>query len=603
MHVSATNRLEAERSLYLRQHSRNPVDWFPWGDEALERARATRRPIFLSVGYASCHWCHVMEREVFEDAEVARLLNERWVAVKVDREERPDLDAAYMEALQAMTGSGGWPMSLFLTPDLKPFYAATYLPKGQFLAAARRLADLFRDRPAEILRVAEEVAARVSEPPALPRAEPMRVADAASLVRQMATHVDGEWGGMAGAMKFPTVPRWRAALKIAARVGDHAMLGHVQTTLTHMANGGLRDHLGGGFHRYTVDRTWTVPHFEKMLYDQALLALLYLEGAELLAEPAFADVAHETLRFIAHDLREPGGGFSASYDADCGGVEGSFYTWTPDELTAVAGPEDGRALALLLGVRAHGHVDGRSVLTRRADLDDASRLLGRDRAELAELFPRHRPALLAARERRTPPGRDPKLVTSWNGLAVQALARGGVQLDAPELVAVAREAASRLLTANRWSDGRLAVASNGGVPSGPGVLDDYAALGTGLLELARATGESRWLELALQLVERVRAGYARAEGGYFSTGEGEPAPLGRRVEVFDHAVPSGNGLMVGLLVDLAADAARPDLGLDAVRYLASHAALLRAAGLEMGASLDALLRLDTPRCGPDGCQV
>jgi uncharacterized protein YyaL (SSP411 family) len=603
MKARVANRLAGERSLYLRQHATNPVDWHPWGDEALALARAEDKPIFLSVGYASCHWCHVMEREVFEDDDVAGELNEHWVAIKVDREERPDLDAAYMDALQAMTGSGGWPMSLFLTPDQKPFYAATYLPKGQFLAATARLAALYRDRADEVRRVALQVAARLAEPSSLPEAEPFTVDDAARLLRQMSAHVDGTWGGLGGAMKFPSVPRWRAALRVAARVGDRAALDQVRLTLDSMASGGLWDHLGGGFHRYAVDRAWTVPHFEKMLYDQALLALLYLDGFEVLGDARYAEVARATLEFLANDLQEQGGGFGASYDADSGGAEGSYYTWTPAELIEAAGPEDGKALALLLGVGAHGQVDGRSVLGRRVPVEQAARALAREPRELEGMFERERPGLLELRSRRTPPVRDRKLVTSWNGLAIQALARGGASLAEPSFVEAAVRAAERLQVSNRWPDGRLAAASNEGVPVGPGGLDEYAAQSLGWFELYRATGERRWLDGALSWVDEVRAGFARAEGGFWSTRVEEAGPLGPRFEVFDHALPSGNGLLAGLLVDLAASAARPDLALDAVRFLRSQASLLRAAGFEMGSSVEAALRLDAPNCGPDGCSI
>ena len=597
------NRLAREGSLYLRQHAMNPVDWYPWGDEALERARREDRPVFLSVGYASCHWCHVMEREVFEDPEAARVLNEEFVAIKVDREERPDLDAVYMEALQAMTGSGGWPMSLFLAPSMEPFYAATYLPRGQFVAVARRLSALYRERGDELRRLASEVATRAAVVAEQPPSAPATLDDAARLVVQARRSFDPTHGGMAGRLKFPTVPRWRALLEIAARVGDGEALDQVRATLDAMASGGLRDHLAGGFHRYATDPAWIVPHFEKMLYDQALLALLYLEAAQALGEPRYDDVARGTLAFVVDELGAAGRGFAASLDADSGGHEGSFYTWTVDELQQVAGAEDGRALALLLGVSPPGHVDGRSVLTRRAEPARVARRLDRPVGDVAALFERWRPALLAERSRRVAPARDPKRITSWNGLAVQALARGGARLGEGRFVEAAQQAAGFLLAAHRLPDGTLSVASNGGVAVGPGTLDDHAALGLGLVALHHATGEARWLDEAERLADEARGAFARAEGGFWTTREGLVVPLGRRFDVFDHAVPSGNGLMAELLHELSCSAARPDLALDLGRYLASQAALLKAAGLEMGASMAVVVRRDGPRCGPEGCAI
>jgi len=422
MNVERGNRLAAEASLYLRQHAQNPVDWHPWGEEALERARREDKPIFLSIGYSSCHWCHVMEHEVFEDDGVAAVLNAKFVCIKVDREERPDIDAAYMDALQAMTGSGGWPMSLFLTPGLEPFYGGTYIPRDGFLQLIERIDLVFREKRDELQGSAAEVSAAVNRRPPGGQGEPPDAEALTAAARKALAGVDPAWGGFGGRQKFPTPPRWRFLLHHYRKTGDEDAARALRLTLDRMADGGIRDQIGGGFHRYAVEPTWLVPHFEIMLYDNAQLASLYLEASAALDEPRYRETALDVLDFLAREMRDPAGGFHASFDADSEGGEGRFYVWTPGEIEQIAGAADGPALAAVLGVTEEGNFEGRSIPTRRADIEDVARRFGRDPGELGGLFAEHREALRERRGRRSPPALDPKIVTAWNGLAIGAFA-------------------------------------------------------------------------------------------------------------------------------------------------------------------------------------
>ena len=582
------NRLRDEGSVYLRQHAHNPVDWYPWGEEAPARARAEDKPIFLSVGYASCHWCHVMEREVFEDAEVAALLNARFVCIKVDREERPDLDAAYMEAVQAMTGQGGWPLSAFLTPDLEPFFGGTYFPRDHFLDLCDRVARAYAERRGDLVEQAARVAAHVAARPETAEGDVPSLDALDAAARAALAGYDSEWGGFRAEQKFPTPPRWRFLLHHYRRTGDAELGAAIRHTLSAMASGGLRDHLGGGFHRYTVECSWLVPHFEIMLYDDAQLASLYLEAGAVFDDDGFRAVAADVLDFLLREMSDPDGGFFASFDADSGGEEGAYYVWTPEEIAEVAGPEDGPVLARLLGVTTGGNFEGRSILTRRTEPGEVARECGCDEAEVRALFARHREALRARRAERTPPGLDRKLVTAWNGLAISALARGGAVLDDPRYLEAARRAAARLWELHRDEAGRLYRASTDGVPTGDGILDDYAAFATGLLDLFEAGGDPEDLRRARELIDLAERLFADPAGAYFLTASDTEAPLGRRADLFDSVEPSGAATM--LLVRQREAALRGDpAGREAVGViLARHADLLERAGLEMAAWWDAV---------------
>jgi hypothetical protein len=589
----AGNRLAAERSVYLRQHARNPLDWYPWGDEAFAKAHLLDRPIFLSVGYSSCHWCHVMEREVFEDDEVAAWMNDRFVCIKVDREERPDVDAVYMEAVQRLTGGGGWPLSAFLLPDGRPFFGGTYFPKPHFLTLVQRIHALWgaqrHDLEAQGGALADVVRAEpvVSRGHSVGRAMVDDAADAGA-----AAH-DARWGGTRSRMKFPTPLRWHFLLRHWRKTGTPRSAEVVRGTLDPMASGGIHDHVGGGFHRYTVEETWLVPHFEKMLYDNALLASLYTEAAATLDEPRYAEVARDTLDFLLRDLRDEDGGFHGSYDADSGGEEGSFYVWTPEELAAVAGA-DAPALGRLLGVTAGGNFEGKSILTRRTSPAEVARATGRPEAEVAALFDRFREPLRAHRAGRVWPGRDHKVITSWNGLAITAFAQAARAFGDRRYAEAAGRAADFLWERHRRPDDALDRASNDGVAAGEGVLDDYAFLADAFLELHQATGELHHLRRALALLEFARRSFRHPETGWYLVREGHDTPLGRPVELFDHATPSGQAALLHALLRAAALTGNPAWHEEVVATLAARAEVLRRAGPEMAWWYDAALLAQGP---------
>ena len=580
------NRLLQESSLYLRQHAHNPMNWFPWGPEALGIARAQDKPIFLSIGYSSCHWCHVMEHEVFEKDDVASFMNDHFVCIKVDREERPDLDTVYMQAVQMMTGGGGWPMSVFLTPDLKPFFGGTYFPHEQFRDLTQRVVEVFRTRRDNVEQQAAALTGAITTgmDGARPGAIETELLERA--VREADMLYDRTWGGFRARMKFPTPVRWSFLLHRFRKTGDERLEEMVRGTLDAMASGGIRDHIGGGFHRYTVDATWLVPHFEKMLYDNAQLASLYLEAAVVFDEPRYRAVARETLDFLLREMTDDAGGLYASFDADSGGEEGTFYVWSPEELEAVAGPADGGVLASLLGVTAAGNFEGKSVLSRRDPPERVAAHHGLELRALETLFDKWRPRLLETRARRTPPGLDKKVVTAWNGLAISALARGAVVLGDESYANAAAKAADFLWATHRGADGGLLRVSNDGVASNEAILDDYGALAAGLLELHHTTGKVEWALRAKTLVDRVRERFPRAEGGFYLTPEGHEAPLGRKFDPLDNVEPSGNATCLWAMHQLALLTGDVAYRTEVEHALQSMATVMGKAGLEMAAWLD-----------------
>jgi uncharacterized protein YyaL (SSP411 family) len=507
------NRLGAETSPYLLQHADNPVDWYPWGEEARARAREQDMPILLSVGYSACHWCHVMEHESFEHAETAQLMNERFVNVKVDREERPDVDAVYMDAVVALSGHGGWPMTVFLTPEGEPFFGGTYYPPEprHGLPSFRQLlvavSDAYRERREDVTRQAQALVESVREQnDQQPSSEPLTDAVLEDAVRGLRSQFDPEWGGFGRAPKFPPA----SALEFLLRRGELEL---VTKTLDGMARGGMYDVVGGGFHRYSVDERWLVPHFEKMLYDNALLVPAYLHGWAQTGDERYRTVAAQTTDYMVRELWIDGEGFASSQDADTDGVEGSTYTWAPGE----GAPDE------LLEPFEHG----RSIL--RGELDDETR-----------------GSLHATRDQRPQPARDDKVITSWNGLALAALAEAGRMLERPDLLQIATRLAE-LLTA-----GELVRSRRAGRASVPGFLDDYANVAHGLYELHVATGDPRWLHesrrLALLAIER----FADEErGGFFISGRDAEALVMRRKDLDDHPTPSGNSMLAFVLIRLA----------------------------------------------------
>jgi hypothetical protein len=535
------NRLADSTSPYLLQHKDNPVDWWPWCDEAFAEARRRGVPVLLSVGYAACHWCHVMAHESFEDPETAEFMNTYFVCVKVDREERPDVDAVYMEATTAMTGQGGWPMTCVLTPDGEPFFCGTYFPPrdrhgspsfGRVLAS---IADAWANRRPEIEAAGADVVRQLNE-----RATPRRSEAAVptpdqldAAAAQLATDHDDRWGGFGAAPKFPPAMALEFLLRHAARTGDARSLEVVDITCERMARGGMYDQLAGGFARYSVDDRWIVPHFEKMLYDNALLARVYLHWWRLTGSALGRRIAEETCDWMLRDLRTAQGGLAASLDADSEGEEGKFYSWSPEET--------GPAAAQIFSVTTEGSFEGgRSVLQLLVDPADP------------EQYADIRERLLAERNRRVWPGRDDKVVTAWNGLAIAALAETGVLLDRPDLLAAARTCADFLAT-QHVVDGRLRRASRDGIVGGPvGVLEDYGDLAEGLLALHQATGERRWLDSAAGLLQTVTDHFADGHGGFFDTADDAETLVRRPQDPTDGATPAGASSVVQSLVTLSA---------------------------------------------------
>ncbi|HEY8373944.1 MAG TPA: thioredoxin domain-containing protein [Pseudonocardiaceae bacterium] len=566
------NRLAHSTSPYLLQHADNPVDWWPWGPEAFEEARRRNVPVLLSVGYAACHWCHVMAHESFEDPDIARFMNTYFVNVKVDREERPDVDAVYMEATQAMTGQGGWPMTCFLTPDGEPFHCGTYYPRQarhglpSFLQVLLAVRDAWQERGTEVRQAARRVVEQLA---GQSRPLPEATVDAEvlhSAVSRLGVEFDTTHGGFGSAPKFPPSMVLEFLLRHHERTGSEQALSMVEATCAAMARGGMYDQLAGGFARYSVDAAWVVPHFEKMLYDNALLLRVYAHLARRTGSPLARRIAEETAEFLVRDLRTPEGGFAASLDADTDGVEGLTYVWTPAELTEVLGPEDGRWAAALLGVTAEGTFeDGRSTLQLRSDPDDPER------------WARVRGALLEARLRRPQPPRDDKVVTAWNGLAITALAEAGVAFDRPEWVRVAVEAAE-LLVRVHLVDGRLRRSSRDGVVgTAAGVLEDHGCLAEGLLTVHQVTADGRWLEVACQVLDTALDHFAdpQAPGAFFDTADDAEALVRRPSDPSDNASPCGSSAVTGALLTAAA-LAGPER---AVRYREVAERALARAGL------------------------
>jgi len=544
-----TNRLAGEASPYLRQHAHNPVDWYPWGDEAFAKARAEGKPVFLSIGYSSCHWCHVMEEESFEDEEVAAVLNERYVAVKVDREQRPDIDAVYMTAVQAMGVGGGWPLTVWLTADRQPFYGGTYFPprSGErgvrigLLDLLARLDDAYHENPDRVSAAAADIVGRLHRAAALPSGD---VAPDAALLHRAYTELrsdfDAEHGGFGDAPKFPSPASLEFLLRYHRRTGSREALDMVTRTLDAMAAGGIQDQLAGGFHRYATDHAWIVPHFEKMLYDNALLAGTYVEASQASGRSDLAAVARRTLDWMSHDMTAPGGGFFAAVDADSDGEEGAFYLWTPKEVDAVLDAQGARLATAYFGITPEGSLGGRSVLHVAEPLAAAATGIGVDEAEATRLLESARARLLTARDRRDAPAIDRKVVTAWNGLAISAFARAAQAFSEPAYADHARRAADVILGAARG--GRLPRSLVGGVAQGRGYLEDYAFLIAGLLDLFEATGDPRRLDQALGLQRVLDAHFADPAGAYYRTADDDEQLLVREKPDVDGGEPSGNSV-------------------------------------------------------------
>jgi uncharacterized protein YyaL (SSP411 family) len=549
------NRLAASLSPYLLQHAHNPVDWFPWGEEALAKARAEDRPIFLSIGYSACHWCHVMERESFENEAVARLLNGHFVPIKVDREERPDLDDLYMDAVQTLTGHGGWPMSVWLTPDLQPFYGGTYFPpearRGMpgFIPLLERIVHLWKEQRGDVLGQAAELTeelqrqVRVKAGRELP--EPGIFEGALTQLRQA---FDPRWGGFSPAPKFPQ----QMACELLLRRGSLEDRRMVLRTLDAMAEGGMYDHVGGGFARYSVDVKWLVPHFEKMLYDNAQLASCYLLAFQATQEPKYARVAAETLDYLLERMLDPDGGIHSSEDADSEGEEGRFYAFTPADIMEALGKADGARFCEAFGVTPEGNFEhGHSVVHRFSRPAGAALAAAEERALLDRVK--------GWRDRRVRPSKDDKVLAGWNGLALSAFARGYQVLESPRYLDAARGIAD-FLRRDLWRAGTLLRVFRRGEAHTAGFLEDYAAAANGLVDLFEADFDPSRLAFAEELVEAMRAKFEdREEGGFFSTEAGQADLLFRQKPGFDNALPSGNTLAALALLRLSRHLDREDL--------------------------------------------
>ena len=553
------NRLINETSPYLLQHAYNPVAWHPWGDEALRRARETQKPIFLSIGYSACHWCHVMERESFEDEAVAAVLNRDFVAIKVDREERPDLDEIYMRAVQMMTGRGGWPLSVFLTPDLKPFFGGTYFPPESrygmpgFGSVLERVASIWRDRRGDVLGTADQLTEALrqrTDGASHPAPEIGRelVADA---VRALTRSFDARWGGFGGSPKFPPSGAISLLLREVAREGDDSLLGMATHTLDRMAYGGLYDQVGGGFHRYSVDEKWLVPHFEKMLYDNALLSRAYLEAYQLTKKPLYRRIAAETLDFVLREMTDEQGGFHSTLDADSEGEEGKFYIWTPQELKSALSPADAELAVDYYGVTRGGNFEGRNILHVPVPLAEFAKRSGSTEEEVAARLAGVRKELLAARQSRVRPAKDDKILASWNGLMISSMSQAARVLGERRFLDAA-ERAGRFILDHMMADGDLNHSIRLGRGKRGGYLDDYAFVANGFIDLYNASLDDRWLASADALAERMVALFRDDTGqGFAFTSSGHNDLLTRTKSFTDGAMPSGNSVAAAALLRLA----------------------------------------------------
>ncbi|HIJ74738.1 MAG TPA: thioredoxin domain-containing protein [Candidatus Hydrogenedentes bacterium] len=552
-----TNRLAGETSPYLLQHAHNPVDWHAWGEEALRRAKEEDKPIFLSIGYSACHWCHVMERESFENESIAAFLNKHFVSIKVDREERPDLDEIYMAAVQALTGRGGWPLSVFLTPDLEPFYGGTYFPPEDtrgypgFRSVLESVAGAWRERRDDIDKSAARLAKHLRTQMAEVRAsgETLTNASMAEAAAELERDFDAAYGGFGEAPKFPPSFAIALLLRQYLHTGIDGLVEMAALTLDRMARGGMYDHLGGGFHRYSVDARWLVPHFEKMLYDNAQLAQVYLEAYQLTRKPLYRRVAAEILDYVLRDMTDKRGGFYSTEDADSEGREGAFYLWRQQEILDVLRDEAGYLFCQVYNVRPNGNFDshegyhkGLNILHIEKPLDVIAGGLGIDRHELHGKLAESRQELLAARERRVRPLRDDKMLASWNGLMISAFAQGHQVLGDKRYRSAAERAAGFVLE-NMIQDGRLFHTYRNGEARVPAYLDDHAFLIVALVDLYETTFDTKWLSAADALAQKMIADFYDAErGGFFFTSHEHKDLIARTKPTYDGAEPSGNAM-------------------------------------------------------------
>ena len=590
-----SNRLINETSPYLLQHAENPVDWYPWGEEALGRARQEDRPILLSIGYSACHWCHVMERESFENEDIAVLMNDNFVNIKVDREERPDLDAVYMEAVQMMTGSGGWPMTVFLTPEGRPYYGGTYFPpedRGGMPGFPRLLAaasQAYHTNKGEIDRVTRQLAEQMGRTGQMPRGfTPLTTEVMHNAYSQLATQFDHLNGGFGSAPKFPQPMTPEFLLRYNRHGFNARALEMVELTLQKMAYGGMYDQVGGGFHRYSTDAYWLVPHFEKMLYDNALLARLYLHAWQVTGNPLYRRITEETLDYVLREMTDPAGGFYSAQDADSEGVEGKFFVWTPDELRSLL-VEDADLVMGYYGVTERGNFEGANILNVPRPPEEYASQRGVSEDDLSAAVQRARAVLLDVREQRIHPLLDDKVLTSWNGLMLRSFAESGAALGRPDYLDCARKNAGFLLASMRGPDGRLLRTWRNGEAKLNGYLEDYACLADGLLSLHEATLEPRWLQEAVSIADGMNALFwDDAVGGFYDTGSDHETLVIRPRDVFDNAQPCGGSVATDVLLRLAVVTGNDDYSAKGATPLRAMQQLLGRAPAATGHWLGAL---------------
>lgn len=556
------NRLKQEKSPYLMQHGENPVDWYPWCQEAFQKAEREEKPVFLSIGYSTCHWCHVMAHESFEDPEVAELLNREFVSIKVDREERPDIDAVYMSVCQAMTGSGGWPLTIFMTPEQKPFFAGTYFPKhsgyGRFglMDLLERVADLWKNNREELLRAGNQITAAINQNQEGNGQKPDR-----QLVErafgQLARQFDHKWGGFGGAPKFPTPHNLLFLLRYADVTQESNAMKMVEITLEDIARGGIQDHIGGGFSRYSTDEMWLVPHFEKMLYDNALLLIAYVKAYQHTKRECFADTAHRTARYILRELASEEGGCFCGQDADSDGVEGKYYVFTPEEVKVVLGEEDGEEFCRLYDITDSGNFEGKSILNRIHSYENGWEI---NEPRLEKLF--------HYRLNRTKLHKDDKILLSWNAWAMIALAKAGQVLEEPSYLNAAVRIRDFIEGKMVTEHDRLYLRYRDGEAANVGQLEDYAVYAQALLELYRVTFEVRFLQTAIHRAKQmVELFEDEKNGGYFMTAFDGEQLIARPKETYDGAIPSGNSVAAMVLQTLASLTGEPEWQAAADRQL------------------------------------
>jgi uncharacterized protein YyaL (SSP411 family) len=555
-----TNRLINEQSPYLRQHAHNPVDWYPWGEEALARAKSENKPILLSIGYSACHWCHVMERESFENEAIAGVMNENFVSIKVDREERPDLDQIYMDAVQLLTGRGGWPLTMFLLPDGRPFYGGTYFPPVDrhglpgFLRLLTAIADAYRQQPGDVQQNVERLTSAMGSVATM-QASGGELASSTPLnaARALGRNYDSVHGGIGGAPKFPNTFVFSLFLRMYDADSDINFADMVRDTLTKMAKGGIYDQIGGGFHRYSVDERWLVPHFEKMLYDNALLARLYLDAGRALNEPEFLRVAREILEYVLREMTSPEGGFYSSQDADSEGEEGKFFLWTPVEAReAIADEELTKIAARYFDISEEGNFEGRNILNRTIAQPDAAKLFGQTGDEIAAAIETIKSRMFAAREKRIKPGRDEKILAAWNAMMIAAFAEGYRALGDPRYLAAAERAVEFAMT-KLWDGRALRRSYKDGVARFNAYLEDYALMAGAMIDTYEASLDPRYLAQARTLADVILERFLdRERGGFFFTSDDHEQLITRSKAAFDGSTPSGNSAAVMALLRLHA---------------------------------------------------